>query len=221
MRRWQLWAGVVGPVFFVVVALIEGVTRPGYNPWRHFVSQLGTSSQGWEQIANFIVCGALVLFFAGGLRGSLGPGKGMTAGPVLLGVFAVGLLVAGLFVTDPALGYPPGVPTPAPQTVHGTIHGLAGLAVFVSLPLACFALARRFAGDPRWRGWAPYSILTGLLVLASFVAANVSSVLDMTGAVPNAPTGLLQRLGIIAGWVWLALLALRLLRGEARVSGKA
>lgn len=66
-----------------------------------------------------------------------------------------GLVVAGLFTTDPALGYPPGVPMPTPQTTHGTIHGLAGLVVFLSPPAACFVLARRFAGDPRWRGGQP------------------------------------------------------------------
>jgi hypothetical protein len=219
MARLKLAAGVVGPVLFVIVFLIEGATRPGYNAWRHFVSQLSTSDQGWEQVANFIMCGALVLLFVSGLRAVLGRGKGMALGPVLLGIFGLGLVVAGIFVTDPALGYPPGVPVPVLPTLHGTIHGLAGLAVFVSLPLACFALARRFAGDPRWRGWAAYSIVTGLLVLASFVAANVASVLDATGAVPNAPTGLLQRLGIILGWGWIALLALRLLRREGAAGG--
>jgi hypothetical protein len=33
----------------------------------------------------------------------------------------------------------------------------------------------------------------------------------MTVALPNSPTGLIQRIGIIVGWGWIALLALRLL----------
>jgi len=32
------------------------------------------------------------------------------------------------------------------------------------------------------------------------------------GALPNAPTGLLQRIAIVIGWSWIALLALRILR---------
>jgi hypothetical protein len=136
----------------------------------------------------------------------------MTFGPVLLAILALGLVVAGLFTTDPALGYPQGVPIPTPQTTHGTIHGLAGLVVFLSRPAACLVLARRFAGDPRWRGWAAYSIFTGVLVPAGFIAANVTSVLDATGAVPVTPTGRLQRIAIIFGWGWIASLALRLLR---------
>ena len=40
MARLKLAAGVLGPVLFVLVFLIEGATRPGYNPWRHFVSSI-------------------------------------------------------------------------------------------------------------------------------------------------------------------------------------
>src|SRR5258706_2492366 len=150
--RLLLLAGVVGPVLFVVVALIEGATRPGYSAWRNYVSSLSLSDQGWEQIANFIVCGALVFAFALGLRRALGPGKGATAGSVILALFGLGLVVAGVFVTDPNLGYPPGAPMGGPQTWHGTIHGLSGLFDFTSLAVAAFVLARRGACDPRLRG---------------------------------------------------------------------
>jgi hypothetical protein len=133
-------------------------------------------------------------------------------GPILLGIFGLGLVAAGFFVTDPSLGYPPGTQGHGPQTLHGTIHGLAGLVVFFSLAAACFVLARRFAGDPRWQRWALYSIMTGTIVAVSFFSSTVMSVLDETGVVPNGPTGLLQRIGIIAGWGWVSLLAFRLLR---------
>ncbi len=90
--------------------------------------------------------------------------------------------------------------------------GFNGLIVFSLLPAASFVLARRFAGDPNWKGWAPYSIITGVLVVVFFIASTAASVLDETGIFPGAPTGLLQRIGIIVGWGWIALLALRLLR---------
>ena len=209
--RTLLAAGVVGPLHFIVVLLIEGATRPGYSAWRHFVSQLSLSDQGWEQIANFVVCAVLCLAFAVGLRRALGGGTGATWGPILIGLFALGLLTAGSFATDPALGYPPGTQGTAHQTLHGTIHGLAGLVAFASLSAACFVLARRFARDPAWRRWGPYSVVTGIIVAASFVVSNTTAVFDMIGTLPNAPTGLLQRIGIILGWGWIALLAWRLL----------
>lgn len=212
ITRLLLWAGAVGPLLFVVVLLIEGATRPGYSAWHSFGSSLSLGSQGWMQITNFIVCGLLVLGFAIGLRQALQTGKGSVWGPVLLGFFGLELIIAGIFVTDPGLGYPPGVPALANPTVHGIIHALAGLAVFVSLSIASFVMTRRFAGDPAWRGWALYSLLTGLIILGSFVVQQVLGNMDQHGAIQNAPVGLVQRVGIIAGWIWVSLLASALLR---------
>jgi Protein of unknown function (DUF998) len=208
-NRLLLACGVIGPPLFVIVFLLEGATRPGYSAWRHYVSQLSLGAGGWMQIANFLLCGLLSLCFARGLRRTLQGGTGATWGPLLLAVFGLGLIVAGIFVTDPALGYPPGA-SPRPPglvthaTLHGRVHGLAGLVVFSSVAAACFVLARRFAGDPTWRGWAPYSVVTGVLVAVFFVASLA------TAPLPGAPSGLLQRLAIVLGWGWIALLAARL-----------
>ena len=202
--RLLLAAGVVGPALFVVVLLVEGATRPGYSAWHQFGSELELSSQGWEQVVNFLMCGLLCLAFAVGLRWALHSGKGAIAAPVALAVFGLALIAAGIFKTDPGLGYPPGVPHPASPTAHGAVHAVAGLFAFVSLGVACFALARRFAGDARWRGWAAYSLLTGIVVVFSLVVSNVPSMSDFTG--------LIQRIGIISGWAWIVLLAARLLR---------
>lgn len=217
--RYSVLAGIVGPVLFVIVFLIEGATRPGYSAWRNFVSQLSQSNQGWEQISNFFMCGLLCLWFALGLRRILTTGKGSLAGPVALGIFGLSLVVAGIFVTDPALGYPAGAGAGYHSFFHGSFeskaHGFAGLICFTSLAVACFVLARRFAGDPRWRGWTTYSTITGVVVALSFIVSNVTGVLDERGIWVGAPTGLLQRIGIIVGWAWIALLAARLLRAQS------
>ena len=163
------------------------------------------------QITNFIVCGLLTIGFAIGLRRVFRTGRSSVWGPILLGLFGVALIVAGIFVTDPSLGYPPGTHISGPQTLHGTIHGVNAIITFGLLAIACFVMARRFAGDPDWKGWALYSIVTGVLAVMSFIAATVVSALDESGVFPGSPTGLLQRIGIIAGWGWVALLAIRIL----------
>ncbi len=208
VTRWLIAGGAVGPLLFIGVFLMEGATRPGYSAWHHFVSQLSLGEQGWMQIVNFLVCGVLVLGFSFGLRRVLRPGRGSVWGPILLGVFGLALVAAGLFVTDPGLGYPLGEHGSGPQTLHGTIHGLAGLVTFSSLTAASFVMARSFAGNPSWKGWTLYSIVTGVLVAGFFVASLVVSALDQSG---NAPIGLLQRISILVGWSWVALLAIRLL----------
>jgi hypothetical protein len=121
---------------------------------------------------------------------------------MLFGLFGLALIVVGLFVTDPVGG---------PSTVHGIVHNDVTLLVFVALIAACFVLARRFVSDPAWRGWAPYSTSTGVLVAMFFIATNVASFLDQNGTLQGAPVGLLQRTAIIIGWGWVALVAFRFL----------
>src|SRR5436309_11761276 len=123
VTRLLIAGGAIGPLLFVVVLLIEGATRPGYSAWHNYGSSLSLGDQGWMQITNFIVCGLLTLGFAIGLRQVFRTGRSPVWGLMLLGVFAVGLIVAGVFVTDPSLGYPPGTPISGPPPPHATIHG--------------------------------------------------------------------------------------------------
>src|SRR5438270_12863624 len=109
------------------------------------------------QIANFIVCGLLTLGFAIGLRRVFRTGRSSVWGPILLGVFGVGLIVAGVFVTDTSLGYPPGTHISDPQTLYATIHGVNVIITFGSLAIACAVMARSFAGDTIWKGCTHYS----------------------------------------------------------------
>jgi hypothetical membrane protein len=207
--RLLLACGAIGPLLFIVVFLIEGATRPHYNAWHNVVSSLSQGEGGWMQITNFIVCGALVLGFAIGLRRVLPTGRGSSGGPILLGIFGLCLIGAGVFVTDPLLGYPPGAPST--PTVHGTLHNLLSLIVFTSLIAVCFVLARRDAADPTRRGWAFYSVATGLLVAVFFVLTDVVALL-------GGPAGLVQRICIILGWGWISLLAIRLMNKKVSIA---
>jgi hypothetical membrane protein len=202
--RLLLAGGAIGPLLFIVVFLIEGATRPDYSVWQDAVSALSLGPGGWAQVTNFIVCGVLVFGFALALRRVLRPGRGSTWGPILLGIVGLGLIVAGIFVTDPGLGYPHEMST-ITVTAHGIIHNLVSLCVFISMPAACFVLARRDAADPAARGWAWYSFATGLVVIIFVVLTFVTTAL-------NGPAGLTQRIFLLVGWSWIALLAIRLLR---------
>jgi hypothetical protein len=218
-----LACGVVGPPLFVVALLIEGWTRAGYSTWRNFGSQLSTGPWGWTQIANFIVCGLLVFLSAFGFRQVLRAQGGVGAkwGPILVGVFGLTLVIAGVFVTDPALGYPPGAAerTGGPQTWHGAIHGVNAIPCFGALTVASFLFARRYAAQAGARDWARWSLANGILQVTLFIAANVTASLDQNGTLQHAPTGLLQRIGIVTGWLWLSLVAYRELRALPQPAG--
>jgi hypothetical membrane protein len=205
--RLLLACGVIGSLLNIVVLLILGATRPGYNALLIPDSSLELGEGGWIQITNYIICGVLLLGFAIGLRRVLRTGRGSTWGPILLGLFGLSFIGIGIFVTDPVLGYPPGASST--PTVPGTLHNLLGQLQFISLAAACFVLARREAADSASRGWAWYSVATGLLVVASDIVFVLTfKILD------GGPVGLIARIGIIVSGCWVALLAVRLMRKQ-------
>lgn len=208
--RTLLACGVIGGPLFVATFLVEDATHANYDPLRHPVSSLALSDSGWVQGANFIVTGLLTLAFAAGLWRALQPGKGSTLGPLLVGVWAVGLLGAGVFVTDPVSGYPPGAPDRlSGYSWHGALHDLFSGPAFVALAAACFVFGRRCAGRGE-RGWAVYSAISGLVFVIAFVLASAGFG-QAAGLVDLA--GLLQRVAVAVGFGWLTLLAVHLLRG--------
>jgi hypothetical protein len=105
-----LAAGIVAGPLFVGVAVVQALTRAGFDPQRHPASLLSVGELGWIQIANFVVAGLLFVACAVGMRRALRlrAGRGATWGPRLIGTFGVSLIAGGMFVADPGLGFPPG-----------------------------------------------------------------------------------------------------------------
>jgi len=75
--RVLLVCGVVAGPLFIVVALLQVLTRDGFDLSRHPLSLLSLGDLGWVQISNFVVSGLLSVAFAVGLRqvpAGAGPG---------------------------------------------------------------------------------------------------------------------------------------------------
>ena len=187
--------GAIGAGFFVAVFLVDGALHPAYDPVRDTVSELALGPYGWVQVVNFLVTGLLMIAFAVGLAWTLRSGRAYRWTPRLIATFGVGLILSGVFVTDP-------VPSEI-RTWHGNLHLLASLPVFGALTAVCFVVARRLAD----RRWAWYSRATGVAVPVLYFAM---------GAGPAATSGLVQRAAIIVGWTWIAAISLRTWSGQAR-----
>lgn len=201
--RVLLGCGVLDGPGFVVALLVEGSLRPGYDQLHNYGSQLSETSAGWAQIANFLITGVLMIGCAVGMGRTLSGGRTARWAPRLIGVFGSALIVAGVFVTDPEIGYPAGTPSGAAlsHSWPGTVHGVAGLIAFTSLAAAALVLARRWIRDPAWRAWGIYSLCTGVAVVVLFVVTTTAASI---GGPLEPVTGLLQRLSIIIGWFWVA-----------------
>jgi hypothetical protein len=203
-----LACGVVAGPLYVVVALVQVLTRDGFDLSRHPLSLLSLGDLGWIQIANFVVAGLLAVGFAVGMRRVLEPGRGRTWGPLLVGAFGVGLIMGGVFVADPGAGFPPGAPAGAPEQLswHGMLHAIAPPLAFLSLIVACFVFARRFAARGQ-RGWAAYCAATGVALLGIL-------------AWPNPDTVSVQlAVAVVLGFAWVSVLAARLLTELPAVPG--
>jgi len=178
LDRAFLACGVASTPVFYALAALQLALRPDYDIQP--ISFLAFGELGWIQAANFLATGALAFAGAIGLRRVLQGQRCGGAGPILAGLYGLGMIGAGLFGPDP-------LPAPGqtPQmSVTGALHMVAFLVSFLSLIVACFVLARRFSAVGK-RGWAIYSIATALLApaLVALGTANPSFAgLIMAGA---------------------------------------
>jgi hypothetical protein len=166
-----LACGVLAGPLFLTVLMIQAFTREGFDLSRHPLSLLSLGDLGWIQIANFVVTGALFVACAIGMRRVLRPGRSGTWAPRLVGAFGVGLIVAGVFTTDPGAGFPPGAPVGAQEQIswHGILHEVGSGLAFLGMIVGCLVFERRFAAVKR-RGWVAACVATAaaVLVLASW-----------------------------------------------------
>lgn len=208
VTRAALAAGWIGPILFMVVAFVDGATRPGYNPWIDYVSHLSLAEGGWIERANLVACGACVIAFATAFR-RIEPGsRDASRGAASFATLGGALTLAGVIVGDPGRGYPPGAPIEMHHTFLGTLHDVAGLIAIVAIVAAMIFVARYFAADRRGRTWGRYSVASGAAFVAIALAAAAITAAHGGSAV-DQPVGILQRIAIVVGWGWLALLARR------------
>jgi Protein of unknown function (DUF998) len=201
-----LICGAIMCPLFIIAVLIEGAVRPDYNSFLYPLSSLSIGDNGWTQISNFIITGVLVVLFSRGVRQVFPEVK--FRGHLLIMLVGIGLIGAGIFVTDPVFGYPPNKPLVLRQfTWHGHLHDVFSMLVFICLPWACFIFRRRFIKTHN-RGWATYSAFTGFVVIVTFILASIGFK-QTTGFVNFA--GLFQRLCILTGLAWITSLSLHLL----------
>jgi hypothetical membrane protein len=185
---WGAWAGMVGPVLFTAAFLVQEAFRRGeYDPVAEPVSALEAGPYGWIQQINFVVFGLLTIAFAVGLHRGLRATRAGIAGPALLLVSGIGLLLAAAFpVSEDAAGV----------ILRPVGHIIAGSTFFLSSALGLIVVSRRLARDPRWRNIATYTLVAGIVALVGFavggalVAPDAASLHDWAG--------LYQRLIILA-----------------------
>jgi hypothetical protein len=204
LTRLLLACGIIAGPIYILVGLAQILVRDGFDVTRHPLSLMSNGDLGWIQIMNFVLTGILVVLGAMGLRRALPADKRWRRAVLFIGLYGVCVIGGGVFVADPALGFPPGTPDGYPETMswHGLLHFVFGQLGFLALIIASFIFARFFAAAGL-RGWAAYSAFTGSFFLAAIVAS-----IAVMGA---AWTVIALYVAVALGWMWLSALSTRTL----------
>lgn len=169
-----LTAGFLAGPFFIAVSLFQAFTREGFDSIRHPASLLSLGDLGFIQIANFVITGLLFIACAVGLKRVVTAGVGRKWLPPLFALVGIAFILGGVFVADPAFGFPPGTPEGMPKTTswHSIIHGVAPVLGSLAISAALLIFARRL-----WKqGRRSASILSVLVVIVSFVLSALPQI---------------------------------------------
>jgi hypothetical protein len=158
-------AGILGPALFAVI--VTGLTFAesdfmrsiGWDPFGNVLdwpSGLALGPYGWLMTVTFFVCGALMAFFAYGLKLSL-QAKFATTLLMLAGFAMMGLV----FTTDPTI-------RSYPKTWHGFLHDGFFAVLGVMLMSGMLLLGRVFQKKEPWMNLAIYTWATLALVVPTF-----------------------------------------------------
>ena len=152
-------AGIVGPILFTAVFVVQGLLRPDYSPVADPISALAIGPYGWVQDLNFIVFGVLMLAYAVGLHLGVRPARAGILGPALLALAGVGAMLSGVVPLRAVAGG---------GTYEPAGHSVAVFMTFLGAGIGLIALSRRMTSDPSWRSLATYTLATGIAIVVLF-----------------------------------------------------
>jgi len=210
-------ASIAGQFVWLAIVTVAGLLEPGYSEIRDAVSVLGarnaahpwifdTAASIWG-LSFLAAATALALDAPRGWRGRLGP--------ALIALTGLAQVLDGFaFPADCRWSIDAWCRA---QEMAGTLswqhyaHGLTYFIGAVALLASVFAMAWRFRGDERWGRADLLALGSGLLGIAIFGVLFFA-----IGNEINGHYGLIQRIALAAGGVWVLALAVALLAIHGR-----
>lgn len=184
---------IVGLAFFAATALLLPLISE-YSLTADYISELVIGRYGYLQTAAFFAAGLGTLALAVGVREATNGSWGTRLGSALVGLYGVGLILAGILPTD-EIGLAGRVVSP---TSVGTMHSVVSALAFVFVIAGMFVLSRTFKRDARWQAVWPWSLVLALATLIGVIVAAPSE---------GPLVGLIQRTYIGTIIIWQVLVA--------------
>jgi hypothetical protein len=207
LRKILLGCGIVSSVLYVVTDVLGTLRYPGYSYADQTFSELtaqGAPTRPLMVALNGIPYGVLVTAFAGGVWASAGPKRAARiTRAMLLGYAAFGVAGGLVFPMRPREALAAGEGT-LRNTMHIPATAVMSLFIVLAMGFGATLLEKRF----RYYSYGTIAILLVFGVLASLQAGQMAA---------NEPTpwmGIEERINIYATMLWVAALAIGLLRAQ-------
>jgi hypothetical protein len=202
--RLGLWAGIIGPILFVTVFLLDGLLKPDYT--NQPISYLEIGANGWIQCANFIILGLLLILFAFGFFQRMNPlikRLPLLISTVLLFLVGLAFVNVGVFI--------PAAPQEAQNVVHAVLHSIGFETIFFSLPIASLILGWHLRKTPAWRGYGWYAIIASFITVIPAIFVLFSFFAPSGGTQPSLFVGIINRIFVIEALAWYVVMGIRML----------
>jgi hypothetical membrane protein len=191
-------AGGVG--FFILVVALLPLVEPGYDLNRQAISELALGPGGWLLNVAFCVMGGATALLGLVLRRMTGAR-----------VASILLTIAGAL--DVVSGFVHAVRYDAAITTAAVVHMIAGIATFILIIVAIFAMVRPFQRSPGWQRFARPTLVWASVSAAAFVLLG-------PGLLGQTHFGLQQRGMAVTFLSWMVTTALlgRRIAGDDRTT---
>ena len=210
VRQFLLVCGVLSSLLYAATDLLGGMRYPGYSFSSRAISELMATGAPSETFVDplFIAYGVLALAFgvgvfreAAGRRGAL-----RIAGALLIGYAAIGLTGPTFFEMGQR-----GAGSAAGDLAHIVLTSVLVLSLLLAIGFGAFALGRRFRS---------YSSATFLIIIV-FGALAGQQGSRLAARQPTPWLGVFERVDVYASLLWVAVLAIALLRRPRDGAGRA
>lgn len=197
IKKQRLYAicGIIAPILFTLLVIVESLLRPGYSQIFNDVSDLGIGPYSIIQNISFMIFGLLSIGFAMGLGANL-PNRAGKATKWLVIVFGLCIILAGvtLFSVGPDVIYAKDVVS------HGLVSAIAFLVIIIAQFLTWLAL--RGSDDAIWGRYRLYSLISGLLSIFALIFLSYTQFSSFHGAS--------ERLFIAVWMIWIFVTGIKL-----------
>lgn len=202
LRRLAAWAGMIGPVMFTVLVIIESLLRPGYSQIHNFVSDLGIGKYSFIQNTNFILFGSLSVIFAAGLKVTLPEGNVYSKMSVWATVvFGFAIIFAGIALITTG--------STSESSSQNFFHVLSSMIAFLSIIAAQLFVWGAIKDDDNavWGRYGKYTIVSGIIsMILLFGLFSLTQTASYSGAT--------ERIFLAVPWIWIEVSGIMMYRKE-------